>query len=61
MSPAGFYTNNSTNAWSVYGAGYIFYNNVSYKFGVCPVISLNAGLPATGTGTADDPYVIQMS
>ncbi len=68
MSPAGVFYNNyyyTAFAWYVIGAGYIGSNfNVSYNndrgnFVVRPVISLKAGILATGSGTSADPYLIQ--
>ena len=57
MSPGG--ANNSyAFAWNVNNAGSINGRNVSLLV-VRPVISLKAGILATGSGTSDDPYVIQ--
>ena len=55
MSPAGASTNNAI-AWVVC---YIRSNSVGNFSEVCPVISLKAGILATGSGTSDDPYLIQ--
>ena len=55
MSPAGASTNNAI-AWVVC---YIRSNSVGNFSKVCPVISLKAGILATGSGTSDDPYLIQ--
>ena len=58
MSPAGAFSS-SAGAWSVNVDGSIYSYNVSYGSVVRPVISLKAGILATGSGTSDDPYVIQ--
>ena len=57
MSPAGF--NSSARGWQVSGSGYVSYDRVHEYYGLRPVINLNTGLLATGTGTSDDPYVVQ--
>ena len=58
MSPAGA----NAYAWVVRPDGNFNSSIVNYSnYVVRPVISLKAGLPATGTGTETDPYVIQMS
>ena len=68
MSPDGATSSTySTNAraWNVYSGGSIDGSNVNYSsistdyFGVRPVISLKADILATGSGTSDDPYVVQ--
>ena len=61
MSPAGATTNNYANAWYVNSGGNVYSYTVNGYYVVRPVISLKAGLLATGSGTSDDPYVIQMS
>ena len=61
MSPAGAFNGNAALAWSVSPAGYINYFSVDSGRVVRPVISLKAGILATGSGTETDPYVIQMS
>ena len=58
MSPAGAHNNNA-GAWSVSSAGIILDYNVDGSRVVRPVVSLKAGILATGSGTSDDPYVIQ--
>ena len=59
MSPAGAFNGNAALAWSVSPAGYINYFSVDRGRVVRPVISLKAGILATGSGTSDDPYLIQ--
>jgi hypothetical protein len=58
MSPAGF---RSTDAcvWYVSTSGNVSGIYVDRNYGLHPVINLNTGLLATGTGTSDDPYVVQ--
>ena len=58
MSPAGA-TSNNARAWRVRNDGGINNADVTSKGVVRPVISLKAGILATGSGTSDDPYVIQ--
>ena len=58
MSPAGA-TSNNARAWRVSNDGRIGNGNVNVSGVVRPVISLKAGILATGSGTSDDPYVIQ--
>ena len=58
MSPAGA-DSNGASAWTVDNAGDIFNSSVINFNVVRPVISLKAGLLATGSGTSDDPYLIQ--
>ena len=61
MSPAGFASPNAL-AWGVLSSGN-FNNGYSVfddsLFSLRPVINLNTGLLATGTGTSSDPYVVQ--
>ena len=65
MSPDGATSSTNARAWNVYSGGSIDGSNVNYSsistdyFGVRPVISLKAGILATGSGTSDDPYVVQ--
>ena len=63
MSPAGANNYNRAFAWYVNFDGTINNFNVDNdNFGssvVRPVISLKAGMLATGSGTSDDPYLIQ--
>ena len=58
MSPAGADLS-SAHAWYVNSDGSIYSNVVPNFRVVCPVISLKAGMLATGSGTSDDPYLIQ--
>ena len=58
MSPAGA-TNYDALAWRVGSGGLVGNRDVSSDNVVRPVISLKAGLLATGQGTTDDPYIIQ--
>ena len=59
MSPAGAYTDRA-RAWYVYSGGSISSSHVDLNgFVLRPVISLKAGLLATGSGTSADPYLIQ--
>ena len=58
MSPAGAHGTN-VYAWHVHYDGYISLNYVYNRYDVRPVISLKAGLLATGSGTSADPYLIQ--
>ena len=46
-------------AWIVDHDGWIFNFRVDSVYAVRPVISLKAGILATGSGTSDDPYLIQ--
>ena len=57
MSPAG--VSNLVLAWYVHNVGHISTDYILNEDLVRPVISLKAGLLATGSGTSDDPYVIQ--
>ena len=71
MSPSGVgynYVSNAAAVWSsyegsLYDTAVASSSNSEHGFGcyAYPVISLKAGLPVTGSGTSDDPYVIQMS
>ena len=58
MSPAGA-NNGVANAWDVNYGGRIIHDPVNGPRDVRPVISLKAGMLATGSGTSDDPYLIQ--
>ena len=58
MSPVGVF-NKYARAWYVDSGGFISNFSVSTSGVVRPVISLKTGLLATGSGTSDDPYVIQ--
>ena len=57
MSPAGA-SNTDASAWSVGDAGNFGNFSVSSSV-VRPVISLKAGMLATGSGTSDDPYIVK--
>ena len=66
MSPAGAsnYGHTNASAWEVSSKGYISSVsvdiNVNYTlYAVRPVISLKADTIATGSGTSDDPYIVQ--
>ena len=58
MSPTGA-SSSSADAWRVDHDGGIINNPVNGPFVVRPVISLKAGMLVTGSGTSDDPYLIQ--
>ena len=63
MSPGGA-RDGSAWAWFVGGDGFVLHNFVDYddvdiSYVVRPVVSLKAGLLTTGSGTSDDPYLIQ--
>ena len=58
MSPPGA-DRYSAYAWIVDNDDRIFNFRVDSVYVVRPVISLKAGLLATGSGTSDDPYLIQ--
>ena len=58
MSPAGANDYNAY-AWYVSNAGDFYSSTVDNNRVVRPVISLKAGLLATGSGTSDYPYLIQ--
>ena len=58
MSPAGANSSYAL-AWNFTAGGNIYNGYVSSNFVVRPVISLKAGMLATGSGTSDDPYLIQ--
>ena len=60
MSPAGA-DNYDAGAWGVFPGGDVGDRSVNGNSVVRPVISLKAGILATGSGTSNDPYVIQMS
>lgn len=59
MSPAGCndYSAFVTEIYVVFGTFNL--NGVSNNDTVHPVISLKVGLLATGSGTSNDPYIIQ--
>ena len=60
MSPAGaYYSDAHAYAWAVISDGSVPSYNVDRSLAVRPVISLKAGLLATGSGTSDDPYVVE--
>ena len=63
MSPAGV-SSSDAYGWSVSNTGAVISSLVNASYvstnrGLRPVINLNTGLLATGTGTSSDPYVIQ--
>ena len=58
MSPAGASNDNYAHAWSVSKDSGIQSPSSSSTLVVRPVISLKAGILATGSGTKTDPYVI---
>ena len=58
MSPAGA-NNTYATAWLVGSDGVIDESILGEIVVVYPVISLKAGILATGSGTSDDPYLIQ--
>ena len=60
MSPAGFnFPSAGALDWVVDTSGAVGNYIVFNRYGLRPVINLNTGLLATGTGTSDDPYVVQ--
>ena len=58
MSPAGGH-GTSAFAWFVSSVGFFDGSIGNNRAGVRPVISLKAGILATGSGTSNDPYVVQ--
>ena len=71
---ASFYLNNGSNYWSLSPYGFVYsgasefslvyggisYNGVDYTGGLRPAVSLKPGTPVVrGSGTVDDPYVIE--
>ena len=56
MSPSGF--SNTANGWVVRSNGPLSAYHVLYGYGWCPVINLEIGSQATGTGTETDPYEV---
>ena len=58
MSPYIFYSGYAYE-FNVYSNGNFFYNYVSDSFGVRPVLSLKSDISVTGTGTQNDPFVVQ--
>ena len=60
LSP-GYFNGNYTSVWFV-GSGNLYINgievNVSSNFGLRPAISLVSSTTVTGSGTSEDPYVI---
>ena len=61
MSPAGRGNPDYASAWRIIYGGDINYNSVKVdnQSNARPVISLQADTIATGTGTIDDPYIVQ--
>ena len=61
MSPAAL-TEYYAGVWYMGAGSGVLYTSINKNpVFVLPVISLESGLPATGSGTETDPYVIQMS
>ena len=59
MSPSIFYSSNASE-WYVPTTGVLSSNNyVDYNFSVRPVLSLKSSVELQGTGTMNDPYVVQ--
>ena len=58
QSPAGVYSNYA-HVWYVNNDGSLNLSYVNIAIAARPVINLNAGVEATGTGTSSDPYVIE--
>ena len=56
MSPSGFSA--TANGWVVRSNGPLSAYHVLYGYGWCPVINLEIGTQATGTGTETDPYEV---
>ena len=59
MSPAGFSTTNTSDAWAVHEDGLFKNRGVILKIKLRPVINLESNIQATGTGTSTDPFIIQ--
>ena len=59
MSPAGSNKNATASAFGINSYGYSGSSFTTAAFVVRPVISLKPGTLATGSGTVDDPYLIQ--
>ena len=60
MSPSGARNNYIASDWGVSDDGSIDSYTVDSSLIVRPVISLKAGILATGSGTTDDPYVLNI-
>ncbi len=56
MSPSNF---NGSNARGFSGGSYLSIDGVNSTSGVRPVLSLKSGISVTGSGTQNDPYVVQ--
>ena len=54
---------NYSTAWNVASSGYVYRDNVSYAYGVAPVLYLesNANIDGATTGTSDNPYKLVVS
>jgi len=61
MTPGGIFTTTSTAVSWASIVGVMLQGYVRYNYGLSPVINLSSTVTATGTGTSDDPYVIQTS
>ena len=57
MSPADYY--GGAGVFSVTSNGQIGYPNVNTALGVRPAINLRADVQLSGSGTSDDPYVVE--
>ena len=58
MSPAGF-SGSYANTWTVYTTGSISSPDVNYNRTLYAVLNLKTDTLATGTGTSNDPYIVE--
>ena len=59
MSPIGF-ASSYADLWNVGSAGDIYsYGTINIAYCLRAVLNLNANITVTGSGTSDDPYVVQ--
>ena len=60
MSPAGLSTDNNPHEWIVGGDGDLSAQQISNSYRIRPVINLKAGIIASGKGTINNPYVVEV-
>ena len=53
------YNINTAQVWTVYNTGKLSSQDATNSYYIRPVLTVNKSVLATGTGTKDDPYVIE--
>ena len=59
MSPSGKYSSDTGLIWRVYGKGYVDDDPIYSTYSIRPTISINRNILVSGSGTIDNPWIVQ--